>query len=131
MSSQNAAAASVLGPLRRASGPSGKCPSRYGKSSSATGRLTPAWRAQLAHLADDLVPGVRLALLGEDGRILHLGTVTGPLAGVTIEGAPFAARAVDFRGDLARGDLPVPAQLQNPRRVFPVRLARSDAGLAP
>lgn len=87
------------------------------------GKVPPAWRAQLAHLEDDLEPGTEVGVIGADGGLLHLARVTGPLATVTMHEREFAARSAHYEGNLSRADLPVPAQLQNPRRVFPVHLA--------
>ena len=87
------------------------------------GRVTPALKAQLAHVEQDLRAGRTIGVLGPDPLLLHLAAVEGPPATVTIDEVDYLARAVRFEGNLARGDLPVPAQLQNPRRVFPVRVA--------
>jgi hypothetical protein len=87
---------------------------------NAAGKVTPACRQQLERFMEALEPGTRVAVLGEDPAVLHLAEVTGPVAGVTIDGAEYVARSARYEGDLARGELPVPAELQNPRRLFPV-----------
>ncbi|MGN6744497.1 MAG: MSMEG_6728 family protein [Amnibacterium sp.] len=89
------------------------------------GKVTRAWAQQLDRFTDALEPGTRLAVLGADPALLHLAEITGPPASVTIDGADFLARAARYEGDLARGELPVPAELQNPRRLFPVAPPRA------
>jgi len=87
---------------------------------NAAGKLTPAWRQQHERFAEALASGTLVAVLGEDPGLLHLAEVTGPPASVTIDGVEYLARSARYEGDLARGELPVPAELQNPRRLFPV-----------
>jgi hypothetical protein len=94
------------------------------------GKVTPAWRQQLERFADALEPGTLMAVLGEDPALLHLAEITGTVAGVTIDDAEYVARSARFEGDLARGELPVPAELQNPRRLFPVAPPNAVAAVA-
>jgi hypothetical protein len=93
---------------------------------NSAGKITPAWRQQHERFAEELAPGVLVAVLGAaDPALLHLAEITGPPASVTIDGAEYLARSARYEGDLARGELPVPAELQNPRRLFPVAPPRA------
>ncbi len=94
------------------------------------GKVTRAWREQLDGFAEALAPGTLVAVLGADPALLHLAEVTGAPAAVTIDGAGFVARSARYEGDLARGELPVPAELQNPRRLFPVAPPRAVPAVA-
>ena len=95
------------------------------------GRLTPAWRAQLRSLEDELRPGTPVGVLPDaDPRLLHLAEVTGPAAPATLDGVDHVAVAARFEGDLERRSLPVPAALQNPRRLFHLPLVAPIAGPA-
>jgi hypothetical protein len=94
------------------------------------GKVTPAWRQQLERFAEALEPGTLVAVLGEDPALLHLAEITGTVAAVTIDDAEYVARSARFEGDLARGELPVPAELQNPRRLFPVAPPNAVAAVA-
>jgi hypothetical protein len=84
------------------------------------GRVPPAWRQQLQQFADDLQPGTVIGVLGADPGALQLAEVTGPAASATLDGVEHLARSARFEGGLARAALPVPAALQNPRRLFAV-----------
>lgn len=89
------------------------------------GRATPAWRAQLRALEDELVPGLEIGVLVDgDPELLHLGRVVMPAAPAVVDGVPFTAVAIAVEGNLPRRSLRVPAVLQNPRRVFAVDLDR-------
>jgi hypothetical protein len=94
-------------------------------------RSSPAWRQQLQQLEEQIEPGTVVAVLGEDPALLHLAEITGPLATVTIDGVDFAARAARYEGNVERSALPVPAALQNPRRLFAVEPPRSRERQAP
>lgn len=94
------------------------------------GKVTRAWAQQLDRFGEALRPGLLVAVLGADPALLHLAEITGPPAAVTIDGVDFLARAARFEGDLARGELPVPAELQNPRRLFPVAPPRAVPAVA-
>jgi len=99
-------------------------------TTNPAGKVTPAWRQQLERFGERLEPGTQVAVLGPDPALLHLAEITGPPAAVTIDDAEFLARSARFDGDLARGELPVPAELQNPRRLFPVAPPRAVPAVA-
>lgn len=83
------------------------------------GRLPPAWRQQLQQF-EELAPGTVVGVLGPEREVLHLARVSGPAASATLDGVDHLARPARFEGTLSRTALPVPAALQNPRRLFTV-----------
>ena len=89
-------------------------------SVNAAGRVPPAWRQQLRQFAEELPPGTVLGVLGADPAVLHLAAITGPAASASIDGVEYAARSARFDGRVPRSAVPVPATLQNPRRLFAV-----------
>lgn len=90
---------------------------------SPLGRTPPSWRQQLRALEEELVPGTVVALLADDDpELLHLAEITGRTASAAIDDEPWTAVAARFEGDLERRDLPMPAVLQNPRRLFRIDL---------
>ncbi|MDQ1531335.1 MAG: hypothetical protein QOE37_1440 [Microbacteriaceae bacterium] len=97
---------------------------------NAAGRTPPAWRQQLQQFAEELRPGTTVAVLAADPTVLHLAEVTGPDAWATLDGVEHLARSARFDGTLARRDLPVPAALQNPRRLFAVAPPREPGPAA-
>jgi hypothetical protein len=97
---------------------------------NAAGRTPPAWRQQLQQFAEALHAGTILAVLGADPTVLTLAEVTGPDAWATLDGVEHLARSARFDGTLARRDLPVPASLQNPRRLFAVAPPREPGPAA-
>jgi hypothetical protein len=93
------------------------------------GSVSPAWREQLRLFEDELTPGAVIGVLGADPALLHLAEITGAVAPAVLDGIDFLAAGARFEGNLERAALPVPALLQNPRRIFPVHLApRPSAG---
>ena len=93
---------------------------------SPLGKVPPSWRQQLRALEDELVPGALVGVLGDDDPdLLHLAEITGPVAPASVDGEPWTAAAARFEGNLERRALPVPAVLQNPRRLFRIELVQA------
>lgn len=87
------------------------------------GKATPAWRAQLRAVEEELTPGLEVGVLADDRpELLHLARVALPAASAVVDGTPYTAVAARLEGNLPRTALPIPAVLQNPRRVFHVDL---------
>ncbi len=95
------------------------------------GAVTPAWRAQLRALEDEPVVGSVIGVAADDDPAhVHLAEVTGPAAPATLDGVDHTAVAAEFSGlAVARRALPVPAELQNPRRFFRIGLPVPVASL--
>ncbi len=93
------------------------------------GRPTPAWRSQLRALEDELPPGTTVGVLADDDPdLLHLAETTGDATPAMVDGEAWTALTARFEGNLERRALPVPAVLQNPRRLFRVESVRPLAG---
>ncbi len=69
------------------------------------------------------MPDLEVGVLADDRPdLLHLARIALPSASAVVDGTPYTAVAARLVGNLARTALPIPAVLQNPRRVFHVDL---------
>jgi hypothetical protein len=90
---------------------------------SPRGKETPAWRAQVQSFFDDLAVGAEAGVLIGNGSAVERVQITGePGSLLTEEGEVLFTRQAEFTGKWSRSDFAIPAQLQDPRSVFPAVL---------
>jgi hypothetical protein len=86
--------------------------------SSPSGGRPPKWRRQVEAFTGTVAVGDLVATPVDGGTRLRVGRVTGE---ATADGARFR-RTVEWTGEVQRSDVESPAQLQDPRALFRVRL---------